>query len=31
MAGDSLGFTPFLSELRRIGLEVTTFSGVIEP
>ncbi len=31
MAGDSLGFTPFLSELRKIGLDVTTFSGVIEP
>ena len=31
LAGDSLGFTPFLRELRRRGLEVTTFSGVIEP
>jgi hypothetical protein len=31
MAGDSLGFTPFLSALRQLGLEVTTFSGVIEP
>jgi hypothetical protein len=31
MAGDSLGFTPFLAALRHVGLEVTTFSGVIEP
>ncbi|TMJ05885.1 MAG: hypothetical protein E6H01_02440 [Bacillati bacterium ANGP1] len=31
LAGDSLGFTPFLRELRERGLEVTTFSGVIEP
>jgi hypothetical protein len=31
MAGDSLGFTPFLAALRQIGLEITTFSGVIEP
>lgn len=31
LAGDALGFTPFLAELRRRGLEVTTFSGVIEP
>src|SRR5437667_325077 len=31
LAGDSLGFTPFLRELRGRGLEVTTFSGVIEP
>lgn len=31
MAGDSLGFTPFLSELRKTGAEVTSFSGVIEP
>ncbi|OLD44263.1 MAG: hypothetical protein AUI83_17485 [Armatimonadetes bacterium 13_1_40CM_3_65_7] len=31
LAGDSLGFTPFLRELRKHGLEVTTFSGVIEP
>jgi len=31
LAGDSLGFTPFLAALRRRGLEVTTFSGVIEP
>ncbi|TMI72873.1 MAG: hypothetical protein E6H05_10580 [Bacillati bacterium ANGP1] len=31
LAGDSLGFTPFLRELRKHGLEVTTFSGAIEP
>ncbi len=31
LAGDSLGFTPFVRELRQRGLEVTTFSGVIEP
>ncbi len=31
LAGDSLGFTPFLHELRTRGLQVTTFSGVIEP
>jgi len=31
LAGDSLGFTPFLTALRQRGLEVTTFSGVIEP
>lgn len=31
LAGDSLGFTPFLDALRSRGLEVTTFSGVIEP
>jgi hypothetical protein len=31
LAGDSLGFTPFLTALRARGLEVTTFSGVIEP
>jgi len=31
LAGDSLGFTPFLRALRQRGLEVTTFSGVIEP
>ena len=31
LAGDSLGFTPFLAALRARGLEVTTFSGVIEP
>ncbi len=31
LAGDSLGFTPFLRELRKRGLEVVTFSGVIEP
>lgn len=31
LAGDSLGFTPFLDALRQRGLEVTTFSGVIEP
>ncbi|MDQ7818969.1 MAG: hypothetical protein QN173_05430 [Armatimonadota bacterium] len=31
LAGDSLGFTPFLAELRRRGLEVVTFSGVVEP
>ncbi len=31
LAGDSLGFTPFVHKLRRRGLEVTTFSGVIEP
>ncbi|HEU5298407.1 MAG TPA: hypothetical protein VFW08_02835, partial [bacterium] len=31
LAGDALGFTPFLAELRRRGLEVATFSGVIEP
>ena len=31
MAGDSLGFSPFLSVLRERGLGVTTFSGVIEP
>jgi len=31
LAGDALGFTPFLAALRRRGLEVTTFSGVIEP
>jgi hypothetical protein len=31
LAGDSLGFTPFLQALRQRGLEVTTFSGVIEP
>jgi hypothetical protein len=31
LAGDSLGFTPFVAELRRRGLEVLTFSGVIEP
>ena len=31
LAGDSLGFTPFIAELRKRGLEVTTFSGVIEP
>lgn len=30
LAGDSLGFTPFITELRKRGLEVTTFSGVIE-
>jgi hypothetical protein len=28
LAGDALGFTPFLDELRLRGLEVTTFSGV---
>jgi hypothetical protein len=31
LAGDSLGFTPFLAALRARGLDVTTFSGVIEP
>jgi hypothetical protein len=31
LAGDALGFTPFLRELRARGLEVTTFSGVLEP
>lgn len=31
LAGDSLGFTPFLQALRQRGVEVTTFSGVIEP
>src|SRR2546425_1810917 len=31
LAGDSLRFAPFLRELRERGLEVTTFSGVIEP
>jgi hypothetical protein len=31
LAGDSVGFTPFLAALRARGLEVTTFSGVIEP
>ncbi len=31
LAGDSLGFTPFVRELRQRGLDVTTFSGVIEP
>ncbi|MDQ7844640.1 MAG: Nif3-like dinuclear metal center hexameric protein [Armatimonadota bacterium] len=31
LAGDAVGFTPFLAALRRRGLEVTTFSGVIEP
>jgi hypothetical protein len=31
LAGDSLGFTPFITQLRTRGLEVTTFSGVIEP
>jgi len=31
LAGDSLGFTPFIAALRTRGLEVTTFSGVIEP
>lgn len=31
LAGDSLGFTPFLNALRERDLEVTTFSGVIEP
>jgi len=30
LAGDSLGFTPFIAELRRRGLQVTTFSGVID-
>lgn len=30
LAGDSLGFTPFLAELRRRGLRVATFSGVID-
>lgn len=30
LAGDALGFTPFLSALRKRDLEVTTFSGVIE-
>lgn len=31
LAGDSLGFTPFIAELRKRGVEVTTFSGAIEP
>lgn len=31
MAGDSLGITPFLSSLEEMGLDVTSFSGVIEP
>ena len=31
LAGDSLGFTPFLAALRSRGLEVTTFSGGLEP
>lgn len=31
MAGDSLGITPFLAELERLGLAVTRISGVIEP
>jgi len=31
LAGDSLGFTPFLNALRERDLEVSTFSGVIEP
>src|SRR5256712_7981982 len=31
LAGDSLGVTPLLRQLRERGLEVTTFSGVIEP
>ncbi|MGH2398471.1 MAG: hypothetical protein ACRDF6_01385 [bacterium] len=30
LAGDGLGFTPFIAELRRRGLQVTTFSGVID-
>lgn len=30
LAGDALGFTPFIAELRRRGLQVTTFSGVID-
>ncbi len=30
LAGDSLGFTPFLAALRRRGLEVLTFSGVLD-
>lgn len=31
LAGDSLGFTPFLNALRERRLEVTTFSGAIDP
>ncbi|HXF81907.1 MAG TPA: hypothetical protein VNN19_04060 [bacterium] len=31
LAGDALGFTPFLQALRARGLDVVTFSGVIEP
>lgn len=31
MAGDSLGFTSFLSRLTSMGLDITTFSGVIVP
>jgi hypothetical protein len=31
MAGDSLGFTSFLARLTRMGLDITTYSGVIVP
>lgn len=31
IVGHSLGFTPFLNALRERDLEVTTFSGVIDP
>ncbi|MBN1314617.1 MAG: hypothetical protein JXA42_04090 [Anaerolineales bacterium] len=30
MAGDNLGFTPFLERLRNMGIVVDTFSGVID-
>lgn len=30
LAGEGLGFTPFLAELHLRGLQVTTFSGAID-